>query len=151
MYLPSLILDRYMQRCIALGLQGEGAVGKPYVGAMVISCLGELVGEGYRKFIEGTKYVMHAERMALDSAGEHARGGTLITTLEPCVRTRRNQLISSCGELILKRGIERVIYGFIDDSPTLHSGEGVSYLTENGLDVFRLNGFRKVIKEQLMP
>jgi diaminohydroxyphosphoribosylaminopyrimidine deaminase/5-amino-6-(5-phosphoribosylamino)uracil reductase len=62
-----------MRRALNLAAQGIGLVSpNPLVGCVVTDVNGEVVGEGfYRK-----DNVTHAEVIALEQAGERARGGT---------------------------------------------------------------------------
>ena len=66
-------------RAVELARQADGrAYPKPTVGAVVVRD-GEVVGEGVTE--HGGR---HGEVVALDAAGELARGATLYVTLEPC-------------------------------------------------------------------
>ncbi|MFM9025280.1 MAG: riboflavin biosynthesis protein RibD, partial [Planctomycetaceae bacterium] len=70
-----------MRRALAIARRGEGLVEpNPMVGAVVLSAAGEVVAEGWHERCGGP----HAEVAALATAGERARGGTLVVTLEPC-------------------------------------------------------------------
>src|SRR5262249_13892411 len=73
--------EPWMRRALELAARGRGAVEpNPMVGAVVLDAAGRPVGEGWhRKFGEA-----HAEVHAFAAAGEKARGGTLVVTLEPC-------------------------------------------------------------------
>lgn len=72
----------------------------------------------------------HAEVMALRAAGEGARGGTAVVTLEPCNHTGRT---GPCSHALVEAGISRVIYLTGDPNP-LATG-GAEYLRDNGVDV----------------
>ena len=69
-----------MRRALANAEKGWGQTApNPMVGAVVVSS-NVVVGDGWHaRFGE-----RHAEVMALDAAGERARGATLYVTLEPC-------------------------------------------------------------------
>ena len=70
-----------MQRALDLARQApEPTSPNPTVGAVVISTDGGVVGEGVTQPPPGP----HAEAVALQQAGERARGGALYVTLEPC-------------------------------------------------------------------
>ncbi|MFO0821690.1 MAG: hypothetical protein U0792_00950 [Gemmataceae bacterium] len=74
-------LERWMQHALALAARGRGFVEpNPMVGAVVLDAAGHLVGEGWHQKFGGP----HAELFALEAAGEQARNGTLLVTLEPC-------------------------------------------------------------------
>src|SRR5438067_4780791 len=53
----------------------------------------------------------HAEIVALDRAGEAARGATLVVTLEPCAHQGRT---GPCVDAILDAGVARVVVGIED-------------------------------------
>src|SRR3989338_9131534 len=136
--------QRYMDRCIELALQGreDPRLHRPYVGAIVFSASGEFVGEGYRSCLDGgSKLIMHAERRALDEVEERARGGTLITTLEPCVVPgSRSTIFRPCGELIANSGIRRVVIGLKDNSPVVNNNAGIINLQRRGIEVVVYEG-----------
>src|ERR1035437_5799299 len=74
--------DGYLERALELARLGRRlAHPNPRVGAVVVAD-GEVVGEGYHRG-PGTP---HAEAVALEQAGERARGAALYVTLEPCCR-----------------------------------------------------------------
>jgi len=60
--------------CLGLGLTGSN----PIVGAVVVGTGGKIIGEGFHQ--SGP----HAEVVALEQAGQLAKGATLYVTLEPC-------------------------------------------------------------------
>lgn len=140
----------YLQRCIDLTQRHPPGIGRPYVGALVLSRDNQIVGEGYRSFVSGTDLVYHAERMAIDKAGDRASGSTLFTTLEPCVRLSQGQLLKSCSELIVESGIETVVLGYADVSRALVGGEGINYLRNKGVVTIRCKGLASIIRRDLM-
>src|SRR3989344_498673 len=141
MDLTDAVLADYMGRAIELAKQRPWGIGRPYVGALVVSPSGEGVGEGYKHFLDGTDIVVHAERMALDNADESAVDGCLITTLEPCALAHKKQVFSPCAELITKRGIHMVVLGLIDETPSFGRRAGINYLQRHGIDVVIYSGF----------
>ena len=75
-----------MRRAIALAARGLGTTSpNPVVGCVLLDAAGEVVGEGFHAYAGGP----HAEIVALAQAGERARGGTAVVTLEPCNHTGR--------------------------------------------------------------
>jgi len=117
-----------MRRAVALA--GRGALTarpNPVVGAVVLDRGGELVGEGWHVRAGGP----HAEVMALAAAGERARGGTVVVTLEPCHHTGRT---GPCTRALLDAGVRRVLYAV--DDPTDAAG-GSAALTGCGVEVER--------------
>lgn len=117
-----------MQKCIDLAKLGEGKVSpNPLVGAVVLDKDGFVVGEGYHE-----KYgEAHAETNALNQAGDKARGGTLIVNLEPCSHFGKTP---PCADLIVERGIKKLIVGMVDPNPVV-SGKGLQKCLEAGIEV----------------
>ena len=73
----------------------------------------------------------HAEVVALEAAGEAARGATLFATLEPCAHTGRT---SPCVDRIVDAGISRVVVG-IEDPDARVRGAGIRALRAAGVTV----------------
>jgi diaminohydroxyphosphoribosylaminopyrimidine deaminase/5-amino-6-(5-phosphoribosylamino)uracil reductase len=69
--------------------------------------------------------------VALDAAGDRARGATLYCTLEPCTHTGRT---GPCVERVVAAGITRVVASMIDPNP-LVAGAGVAFLQARGIEV----------------
>src|SRR6185369_2571740 len=70
----------FLDLTLALAAKGEGQVRpNPLVGAVVVKN-GIIVGQGFHRY-EGVK---HAEVLALEEAGQLARGATVYVNLEPC-------------------------------------------------------------------
>ncbi len=150
-------LEQYMRRCMELAIKANAErIRRPYVGAIVVVPDGRIVGEGHRTVISGTNLLVHAERDALDKADSQARGSYLFTTLEPCAISFGNRIFAPCAELIVERGIHTVVYGLLDNSPTMQSGRGVDYLTRHRVSAIRYDGphadaIRHDIRRELMP
>src|ERR1044072_5635497 len=71
---------RMMARALELAAKGVGQVSPgPLVGCVVVNAAGDVVGEGFYVFED----IKHAETLALDQAGENARGATAYVSLEP--------------------------------------------------------------------
>ncbi len=104
-----------MERAVQLAWRGWGRTGaNPMVGALVLRG-GEVVGEGWHAEFGGK----HAEVVALEQAGDRARGGDLVVTLEPC---RHHGKTPPCIEAILTHGIRRVVFGVEDVDPRARGG-----------------------------
>jgi diaminohydroxyphosphoribosylaminopyrimidine deaminase/5-amino-6-(5-phosphoribosylamino)uracil reductase len=116
-----------LERALELAERGRGQTRpNPIVGALVVKD-GAVVGEGWHERAGGP----HAEVVALEQAGEHARGATLIVTLEPCCFTG---LTGPCCERIIEAGIARLVAAAEDPNPKV-SGRGLARLREAGLVV----------------
>jgi diaminohydroxyphosphoribosylaminopyrimidine deaminase/5-amino-6-(5-phosphoribosylamino)uracil reductase len=107
-----------MQRAIELAAAALGTSNpNPAVGAVVLDDAGLVAGEGSTQ----PAGQAHAEVVALRSAGERARGGTIVTTLEPCRHTGRT---GPCTAAILGAGVARVVYAVADPfSPAAGGGD----------------------------
>lgn len=117
-----------MRHALALAARGRGAVEpNPMVGAVVLDSAGQLVGEGWHQRFGGP----HAEVFALAEAGEHARGGTLVVTLEPCCHHGKTP---PCTDAVLKAGVARVVVAMADPFPKV-AGGGLAILRAAGVEV----------------
>jgi diaminohydroxyphosphoribosylaminopyrimidine deaminase/5-amino-6-(5-phosphoribosylamino)uracil reductase len=96
----------------------------PAVGA-VIERDGLVVGLGHTQ----QPGMEHAEIMALNQAGEMARGATMYVTLEPCCHHGRTP---PCTEAISNAGISEVNIAVADPNPKV-SGKGIACLNEAGI------------------
>jgi diaminohydroxyphosphoribosylaminopyrimidine deaminase/5-amino-6-(5-phosphoribosylamino)uracil reductase len=116
-----------MARALALGESVLGATSpNPPVGAVVLAADGTPVGEGATAPPGGP----HAEVAALAEAGERARGGTVVVTLEPCAHTGRT---GPCTDALLAAGVTRVVVAVPE--PTALAAGGVQRLRNAGVDV----------------
>jgi diaminohydroxyphosphoribosylaminopyrimidine deaminase/5-amino-6-(5-phosphoribosylamino)uracil reductase len=116
-----------MGRAVTLAASvGEATRPNPNVGAVVLDAAGVVVGEGRHERAGGP----HAEVVALRSAGDRARGGTMVVTLEPCAHTGRT---GPCTEALLAAGVGRVVYATADE--TAQGGGGAARLRAEGVDV----------------
>ena len=98
----------------------------PPVGAVILDAAGEVVGVGGTEPTGGP----HAEVVALRRAGELAKGGTAVVTLEPCNHHGRTP---PCVDALVAAGVSRVVYAVADPSP--EAAGGAKRLEQVGIDV----------------
>ncbi|MEP6909030.1 MAG: bifunctional diaminohydroxyphosphoribosylaminopyrimidine deaminase/5-amino-6-(5-phosphoribosylamino)uracil reductase RibD [Actinomycetota bacterium] len=121
-----------LARALELAERGRGtAYPNPVVGAVVVRD-GEVVGEGWHERKGGP----HAEPIALEAAGEAARGATLVVTLEPC---SHHGSTPPCVDAVLEAGIARVVAGALDPHP--EHGGGLERLRTAGVEVELVDSF----------
>jgi len=117
-----------MRRALQLAALGRGRTSpNPLVGALVLEAAGQLVGEGYHSRAGEP----HAEVGALAQAGERARGGTLVVTLELCCHQGRTP---PCSQAVIAAGIARVVVAMADPNPQV-AGGGLAELGAAGIEV----------------
>jgi diaminohydroxyphosphoribosylaminopyrimidine deaminase/5-amino-6-(5-phosphoribosylamino)uracil reductase len=116
-----------MEEALALARRGVGRTSpNPAVGAVLVQD-GEIVGRGFHTYAQ----VKHAEILALDDAGDRARGATLYITLEPCSHQGRTP---PCADALVRAGVARVIAAMEDPNP-LVAGHGFRRLHDSGVRV----------------
>ena len=104
-----------MRRALLLARRGWGRTApNPLVGAVVVRD-GKVVGEGWHAEFGGP----HAEIVALEVAGDAARGAELFVTLEPC--NHRGQT-PPCSEAVIAAGLARVVIAARDSHPIASGG-----------------------------
>ena len=122
---------RFMASALRLGRNGLGRTApNPSVGAVVVRTEGNdaiVVGRGCTA--PGGR--PHAETVALEQAGEAARGATLYATLEPCSHEGQ---APPCINAIKAAGIGRVVMTVDDPDPRV-GGRGRQALEEAGIAV----------------
>src|ERR1041385_3960714 len=117
-----------MQRALALAARGVGQVSPgPLVGTVIVDSHQQIAGEGFYLFDQ----IKHAETLALEQAGERARGGTAYVSLEPHAHQGRT---APCTAALIKAGIKRVVAPVEDPNPQV-SGRGFTHLRDAGLEV----------------
>lgn len=118
--------NQIMQRLVGMSLGGcKAARPNPAVSAILTQgdrVVGAGVHEGPGK--------PHAEVLAIQAAGEEARGGTLYVSLEPCTHWGRTP---PCVEAIVAAGIQRVVFGVADPNPLVRAQPAHGYLAAHGV------------------
>ena len=116
-----------MARALRLAERGAYTTRpNPMVGC-VIARGHEVVGEGFHQRAGEA----HAEVVALQAAGEQARGATVYVTLEPCAHTGRT---GPCADALVEAGVARVVTAMRDPFPQV-DGAGFDRLVAAGIEV----------------
>ncbi|MDJ0394885.1 bifunctional diaminohydroxyphosphoribosylaminopyrimidine deaminase/5-amino-6-(5-phosphoribosylamino)uracil reductase RibD [Rhodococcus sp. G-MC3] len=112
----SASIDDAMQMAVEASEAARGRTSpNPPVGAVVLDIAGRVVGVGSTQPPGGP----HAEIVALTRAGDKARGGTAVVTLEPCNHVGRT---GPCSRALIEAGISRVVYAVADPNPIAEGG-----------------------------
>jgi len=120
--------EHFLRRALELAHQGIGLTSpNPSVGAIIVDRKGCIVGEGSHTF----KGIKHAEVLALEQAGDKARGATLYINLEPCSHQGRT---GACADAVIAAGVRRVVACMQDPNP-LVAGKGFERLRNAGVSV----------------
>jgi diaminohydroxyphosphoribosylaminopyrimidine deaminase / 5-amino-6-(5-phosphoribosylamino)uracil reductase len=118
--------EQYMREALELARRGAGTASpNPMVGAVVVAG-SRVVGRGYH-VRPGSP---HAEVLAIEEAGEAARGATLYVTLEPCAHWGRTP---PCTEAIIHAGLSRVVAAMEDPDGQVR-GRGLRRIREAGVE-----------------
>lgn len=123
--------ETFMRRCLQLASCGrQNAKPNPMVGAVIVHD-GRIIGEGYHvRCGEG-----HAEVNAFASVRpEDERllcNSTIYVSLEPCSHYGKTP---PCAELIIKKGVKRVVVGCIDPFAKVQ-GRGIKMIEDAGIEV----------------
>jgi diaminohydroxyphosphoribosylaminopyrimidine deaminase / 5-amino-6-(5-phosphoribosylamino)uracil reductase len=122
----------FLKRALRLAERGRGTTHpNPVVGAVLVRD-GEIVGEGWHERKGGP----HAEVVALEAAGERARGATLYVTMEPCTHHGDTP---PCATRVIEAGVSRVVTGARDPNPK--AGGGIEQLRAAGIEVELVDSF----------
>ena len=120
---------KFMRRCLDLAARAEGMTfPNPMVGSVIVHN-GEIIGEGYHV----KAGFPHAEVNAINSVADKSllKSSTIYINLEPCPNYGKTP---PCTELILSKGIPRVVAGTLDSSEDV-SGKGIARLKNAGCEV----------------
>lgn len=114
-----------MRRAIDAARERGSCLPNPTVGCVVLAADGSEVGRGAT--VRGGA---HAEVEALAAAGDRARGGTAVVTLEPC---RHVGNTGPCTDALIAAGVVRVVVAETDPNP--EAAGGAEVLRAAGIDV----------------
>ena len=120
-------MNPHMEEALELAARGAGRVSpNPAVGAVIVR-EGVVVGRGFYT----ARGVKHAEVLALEEAGDNARGATLYVTLEPHSFHGRTP---PCTGAIIRAGITKVVAAMEDPNPQVR-GQGFKQLRAAAIEV----------------
>lgn len=116
---------RYMDLALALAQAQQGRTApNPAVGCVLVR-QGRIIATGATQ--DGGR--PHAERVALDAAGDQAAGATAYVTLEPCAHHGQTP---PCAEGLVQAGVARVVIACQDEFHEV-AGRGVAILSDAGI------------------
>lgn len=117
-----------MAAALALSERGRGRTApNPNVGCVIVKD-GRVIGRGWTQ--PGGR--PHAEAMALDEAGDRARGATVYVTLEPCAHVSARG--PACADVLAGAGVARVVVA-LGDPDARTNGRGLAALRDAGVEV----------------
>lgn len=119
--------SRFMAACLRLARRHRGlTAANPSVGTLLVKD-GIVVGAG----ITAKGGRPHAERLAIDEAGERAAGSTAYVSLEPCAH---HGATPPCAQALIDAGVTRVVTAWTDPDSRV-DGKGHAMLRNAGIDV----------------
>lgn len=125
--------ESWMQHALALAGRGAWTTKpNPMVGCVLVAD-DQVVGEGWHHRAGQA----HAEVLALQAAGDRARGATAYVTLEPCGRHGRTP---PCVDALVGAGVARVVFASTDPGQRDDRENGAG--DSEGLERLRAAGIR---------
>lgn len=117
----------WMDRAIELAKQGVYTTRpNPAVGCVIVKD-NQLVAEGWH----AKAGEPHAEVVALNAAGEQAKGATVYVTLEPCSHFGKTP---PCADALVAADVKQVVVAMQDPNPRV-AGQGLARLQAAGISV----------------
>lgn len=128
-----------LERALELAERGRGTTRpNPVVGAVIVRD-GSVVGEGWHERKGGP----HAEVVALEDAGESARGATLYVTMEPCAH---HGSTAPCTDAVIAGGVAKVVAGSRDPNP--EAAGGLEVLRGAGVEAEHADSFAARVQNE---
>jgi diaminohydroxyphosphoribosylaminopyrimidine deaminase/5-amino-6-(5-phosphoribosylamino)uracil reductase len=123
------IHENYINRCIQLAKNGQGATyPNPLVGSVIVH-KNKIIGEGWHHKAGAP----HAEVNAINSVKDTSllKKATIYVSLEPCSHFGKTP---PCSDLIIAKEIKKVVIGCVDPFAEV-AGRGIKKLMEAGCEV----------------
>ena len=121
--------EDHMAQALQLARRGLGLTWpNPSVGSIVVAPSGEILARGWTA--PGGR--PHAEAIALERAGDKARGATIYVTLEPCAHSHGRG--GACADAIAAAKPARAVIALADPDPRTE-GRGLARLAASGIEV----------------
>lgn len=122
---------RLLDLAVRSALRGHGLVEpNPMVGCVISDSMGTILAAAHHeRFGEP-----HAEVLAVERAGDSARGSTVHVTLEPC---NHHGKTPPCVETLIRAGVREVVVGAKDPNP--QACGGMNTLREAGIETRCVN------------
>lgn len=123
--------ERFMRRALQLAsLSPYMTHPNPMVGAVIVYH-DRIIGEGWHRRCGDAHAEVNAIRSVKDDDLKYLKDSTMYVTLEPCSHYGKTP---PCAELIIERGIRRVVVGATDPFEKV-SGRGIAMLRDAGIEV----------------
>src|SRR5258708_16978036 len=136
--------ERWMCLAIEEAELARGTTGdNPWVGCVIVSPRGELLGRGHT-LGPGEDHAEIAAALDARARGHSVAGATLYSTLEPCSFHGRTP---ACSRSIVERGIARAVIGMRDPHPRV-DGAGTLILRDARGEVIE-GGCEPEVRRQL--
>ena len=131
-----------LDRALELAAQAKGGVTpRPAVGAVVVRD-DKIIGEGATEPTPGN----HAETIALNQAGDGAKGATLYCSLEP---HSFQGVTAPCTDAIINSGIRKVVSPIEDPNPRV-SGNGFRQLRSAGVEISQESNAEQKLQAEIL-
>lgn len=120
-------MQDFMQTALKLARQNQGATGvNPSVGCVIVKdqkiIASAATAPGGRP---------HAEKLALEQAGENAKDATMFVTLEPCAHEGKTP---PCVDGVISAGIKKIVVAMQDPDPRT-AGKSLQKMADAGMEV----------------
>lgn len=123
----SAVDSAFMAEALQLAARGRyTAHPNPRVGCVLVRD-GEVVGRGWHRRAGGA----HAEVVAIEDAGDKARGAIAYVNLEPCSHHGKTP---PCSAALIAAGVQQVVCAMRDPNPRV-AGAGIKHLESAGIRV----------------